>query len=78
MSMPSSSEEVATRHGDLAALQQLLDLDALLARERAVVGPGDLALGELVEPEGEALGEATVVDEDDRRAVRLDELEQLG
>ena len=35
---------------DLAALQQLLHLDPLLARERPVVGPGDLALGEVVEP----------------------------
>ena len=63
---------------DLALLQQLLDLDALLARYRAVVGAGDLFLGQVVEPEGEPLGEAAVVDEDDRRAVRADELEDLG
>src|SRR5579871_6450897 len=49
-----------------------------LAREAAVVGPRDLALGQLVEAEGEARGEAAVVDEDDRRAVRLDQSEQLG
>ena len=63
---------------DLPRLQQLLDLDALLARERAVVGAGDLFLGELVQPQREPLGEAAVVDEDDRRAVLAHEREQLG
>ena len=62
---------------DPARLQILLDEDPLLAREAAVVGAGDLALGELVQAQREPLGEAAVVDEDDRRAVRLDELEQL-
>ena len=62
---------------DPAGLQVLLDQDALLAREAAVVRPGELAPGELVEAQGEALGEPAVVDEDDRRAVLLDELEQL-
>ena len=61
---------------DLALLEQLLDLDPLLAREGAVVGARDLALGELVQAQGEPLGEAAVVDEHDRRAVLLDELEQ--
>ena len=42
MSMPSSSDEVATRHGQLARLQQLLDDQPLLVGERAVVGPRDL------------------------------------
>ena len=64
--------------GDPAGLQILLDEDALLAGEAAVMGPGDLALGELVEAQREPLGEPAVVDEDDRRAVRLDELEELG
>ena len=63
--------------GDLAALEQLLDLDALLARERAVVRAGELALGELVQAQREPLGEAAVVDEDDRRAVLLDEAQEL-
>src|SRR3954447_17381959 len=61
---------------DLAALQQLLDLEPLLARDRAVVGAGDLLLRELVQPEGEPLGEPAVVDEDDGRAVLAHELEQ--
>ena len=34
---------------DLARLQQLLDLDALLARERAVVCARDFLLGQLVQ-----------------------------
>ncbi len=65
----------------LAGLEHLLDDEALLARERAVVGAGDVArrlaigeigIGELVEPQREALGAASGVDEDDRRAVLLD------
>ena len=87
MSMPSSSDEVATRHGQLAGLEQLLDDRALLAGERAVVGAGDLArrrvlgevgVGQLVEAQRQALGAAAVVDEDDRRAVLADEREELG
>ena len=61
---------------DLAGLQQLLDLDPLLARERAVVGARDRLVGELVEPQREPLGEPPVVDEDDRRAVLAHEVEQ--
>ncbi len=78
MSMPSSRDEVATRHGNLARLEQLLDDEPLLARERAVMGARELLAGELVDPEREPLGEAPVVDEDDRRAVRADELEDRG
>ena len=78
MSIPSSSEEVATRHGIWPCLQQLLDLDALLPRERPVMGARDVRVGELVEPHREPLGEAPVVDEDDRRAVLLHEVEQRG
>ena len=76
MSIPSSSDDVATRHGNLAALQQLLDLDPLLTGERAVMRPRELALTELVEAQRQPLREPAVVDEDDRRAMRLDELEQ--
>ena len=42
MSMPSSRDEVATRQGSCAGLEQLLDQGALLVGEGAVVGPGDL------------------------------------
>jgi hypothetical protein len=41
-----------------------------------VVGSRNLAVRELVEPQREALGEAAVVHEDDRRAMALHELEQ--
>ena len=61
---------------DQARLQQLLDLGPLLAGERAVVGAGDRLVRELVEPQGEPLGEPAVVDEDDRRAVLPHEVEQ--
>ena len=58
---------------DRAALQQLLDLEPLLPRERTVVRAGDVLLCELVQPEREPLGQAAVVHEHDRRAVLLDE-----
>ncbi len=73
--MPSSSEEVATRQGISPALQQLLDLEPLLARQRAVVSARDFLLSQLVEAQGEPLGQAAVIDEDDRRAMLLDELD---
>ena len=60
---------------DLPRLQQLLHLHALLACERAVVRARELLPGELVQTEGEPLGEPAVVDEDDRRAVLAHELE---
>ena len=75
MSIPSSSELVATRQRSSPRLQLLLDLGARLARERAVVGARDLLLGEVVQPQREPLGEAAVVDEHDRRRVLLDQLE---
>ena len=60
---------------DLSGLQQLLDQEALLASERSVVRSGQLLARELVEPQREALREAPAVDEDDRRPVLSDELE---
>ena len=64
--------------GNLAFFQQLLDLDALLARKRPVMSSRDLTLRELVQPQREPLRQAAVVDEDDRRAVLLDETQELG
>ncbi len=100
--------------GQLAGLELVLDDEALLARQRAVVGTGDLARGaaarvggtgcelaarepaalfpapdglaalrvvarrEVVQAQGDALGGAPVVDEDEGRAVLAHELEQLG
>ena len=73
--------------GQLAALEHLLDDDPLLAGQRAVVGAGDLAgrrvfagplVGQFVEAQGQPLGAAAAVDEDDCRGVLLDEGEDLG
>ena len=76
MSMPSSSDEVATSAADPAGLQQVLDLDALRPRERSVVRAHQRLAGELVERRRQPLGDAAAVDEDQRRSVRLHELEQ--
>ena len=78
MSIPSSSELVATIAFRRAALELVLDLEPLLASDRAVVGSGELLAGELVETGREALGQAAGVDEHDRRTVRPDQLEYLG
>ena len=80
MSMPSSSDRGRDQARQLAGLEQLLDHRPLLARERAVVATRAqlLAPAELVEAQREPLGAAAVVDEHDRRAVRADQLEQLG
>ena len=61
--------------GKPAALERILDLDALLACDGSVVGAHQLLAGELVEARGQPLGEPSRVDEDDRRAVGPDELE---
>ena len=62
----------------LAGLEHLLHHEALLARQRPVVGAGDLlVIGHVVQPQGQPLGGTAVVDEHDRRAVLLDQLEQL-
>ena len=63
--------------GQAPGLELLLDQQALLAGQAAVVGAGHLLLGQLVEAQGEALGQAAVVDEDDRRAVGPHQLEDL-
>ena len=63
---------------DASGLQVLLDLGALLARQGAVMRPGDLFFGSVVEPQREPLRETAVVDEDDGRAVRADELDERG
>ncbi len=63
---------------DLALLQQLLDLHALLTGQRAVVRAGDGLLGQLVQAEREPLRKPAVVDKQDRGAMLLDELEDAG
>ncbi len=79
MSMPSSSDEVATRHGSRPALSSSSMTQTLLARQGAVVRARDLerwyaalgvlAAGEIVEPQRDALGRAPVVDKHQRRAM---------
>ena len=90
MSIPSSSDDVATMAAQLAALQLVLDHHPLLAGERAVVGhhqrrAGRIVAGvtsllvvELVELRREPLGGAAAVAEDDRRAVGEDAGEDLA
>ena len=76
MSIPSSSEDVATRAGRRPALSASSISQALVAGDRAVVGAGDLLSGQLVEGGGQALGQAAGVHEEDRGAVRAHELEE--
>ena len=64
--------------GQLAGLELVLDQQALLPCQRAMVGTGDRLFSKLVEAQGEPLGAAAVVDEDQRRAVLAHQLEQLG
>ena len=61
--------------GKPAGLELLLDLEALLAGDAAVVGPDQLLAGQLVEALGEALAESTAVGEDDRAGVAADQLQ---
>ena len=73
--------------GQRARLEQVLDDDALLARERPVVGAGDLARlfparlrllrCQVVEPQRDALGGAPVVHEHERGAVLAHQAQQL-
>ena len=51
MSIPSSSERGGHDRAEAALLQGVLDLDPLLARDRPVVGPDQLLLGEVVSRE---------------------------
>ena len=59
-----------------AGLEQILDLDALRPRNRSVVRADQRFAGQLVERAGQPLGEPAAVDEDQRRAVRANQLEQ--
>ena len=68
MSMPSSRRRRGDERGESAGLELLLDLEALLAGDAAVVGADQLLAGQLVEALGEALAEPAAVGEDDRAA----------
>ena len=63
---------------EASGLELLLDLEALLPRDAAVVGPDELLAGELVEALGQALGEAAAVGEHDGAVVRPDQLQDPG
>ena len=69
MSMPSSRLLRRDQGREAAGLQLLLDLEALLPRDAAVMGADQLLAGELVEALGEPLGEPAAVGEHDRAAV---------
>ena len=78
MSMPSSSELVATRHGSSPALSCSSTTSRSSRASEPWCARAIGLLGELVEAQREPLGGAAVVDEDDRRAVLAHEREQLG
>jgi hypothetical protein len=70
MSMPSSSEAVATSTLQLAALEALLGVEPVFLGQAAVVR-GDVFLAEaLAQVARHALGHAARVDEDERGAVQ--------
>ena len=75
MSMPSSSAAGGDEGRESAGLELLLDLEALLAGDAAVVGADEVLAGQLVEALREALAEAAAVGEDDRALVAADQLE---
>ncbi len=60
----------------LSGLQQILDLDALRARDRAVVRADERFAGQLVQRAGEPFGQSAAVHEDERRAMRENQLQQ--
>ena len=78
MSMPSSSEDVATRPRMAPGLQPIFHLDALRAGQRSVMRSHQRLAGQLVQCRGQPLRDAAAVHEDQRRAVRANELEQPG
>ena len=73
---PELERRCGHERGQAAGLQHLLDLEPLLAGDRAVVRAGDLLLGQVVQAMGDALGGAAAVHEDERRAVGAHQLEE--
>ena len=63
------------QRGESTGLELLLDLEALLARDAAVMRADEVLAGQLVEPLREPLAEAAAVGEDDRALVAADQLE---
>ena len=76
MSMPSSSDDVATSAGMRPAFRSSSIWRRCSRAMRAVMRADELLAGELVEPLGQPLREPAAVREDDRAAVLPDQLEQ--
>ena len=57
-------------------LELVLDHESLLARDRSVVGADELLFRQVVDPRRDALGQPARVDENDRRPMLADELQQ--
>ncbi len=72
--------QLERRSGDersqLTGFQQVLDLDALRAREGSMMGPHQRFAGQLVQRARETFGEPAAVDEDQRGPVRTNQLQQ--
>ncbi len=72
--------ELERRGGDQrtqrSRLEAILDLDALLAGDRTVMRADQRLSGQLVQRAGQPLGEAAAVDEDERGAMRANQVEQ--
>ena len=72
--------QLERRGGDqrsqIAGLQQVLDLDALRARDGAMMGPHQRFARQLVQRARETFGEPAAVDEDQRGPVRANQLQQ--
>ena len=64
------------QRGQPPGLERVFDLQPLLARDRAVVGPAQLLAGQLVQGRGQALGQPAGVDEKDGGAVLAHQLQQ--
>ena len=61
---------------DLSGLEQIFDLGARLPRERPVMRAHQRLAGQLVERAGQPLGQPAAVDEQQRRLMRANQLEQ--
>ena len=60
----------------LSGFQQILDLDALRARDGAVVRADERLAGELIQRAGQPFRQSAAVHEDERRSMRENQLEQ--
>ena len=76
MSMPSSSDEVATSARRRPALSRSSTSIRCAPRDRSVMRAHQRLARQLVQRAGQPLGQPAAVDEDQRRAVRANQLEQ--